>query len=257
MDLFGLDTGPSPVHNAALPPNASAPSIPSLAAAQPTPAAPPPSNGQLLMEAAKEASPAATTGGGPKSNTDIMALFDSFVSPPAAPAAPAAAQPPQPPASMSMSMGGGRQPAFGQPQPAFGQVPPQSQTAFGHHQPHAAFGQQPQMGGLGSMGGLGGSSMFPSPTQPQAQAGGGGFPNLMSGGGGFPPQQPQPAFGGQGTGGFPAQFPPMTAQPPPPGRQNAFASLTPQLAGLNFGGSQPANPTPAAQPSSFAANLWN
>ena len=63
VDLFGLDTGPSPVHNAALPPNASAPSIPSLAAAQPTPAAPPPSNGQLLMEAAKEASPAATTGG--------------------------------------------------------------------------------------------------------------------------------------------------------------------------------------------------
>ena len=274
VDLFGLDTGPTPaanpVHAAALPPNASAPSIPALAQTVPAQgaAAAAPSNGQLLMEAAKEAAPAAAASTGPKSNTDIMALFDNFVSPPAPAAAAPAAQPPQ----MGMSMGG-QQTAFGQP--AFGQLPAQSQPAFGG-QSQAAFGQpsQPAFGQPQSqmMGGLGGASMFPSPTQPMAppaNSAGGGFPNLMSGAGGFPASQPafggvqsQPAFGGlpaqsQAPPSFPAQFPPM-GNPPPPGSQNAFASLTPQLAGLNFGGpSQPTNPTPAGQPSSFAANLWN
>lgn len=235
-DLLGLDSGggaaTSPVHAASLPPNASAPAFAALgggAPASPTQTQPPPpaaTNEALLLEASATSPAAATSPAGPKSNTDILALFGSSASA-------------QPPPAMNMNMAPSQQSVsmMSSQQPAQ-MMPAQQSAMMGGAYP-------PQMG-----------AGYTSPSQP--------FPNIMAQG--FPPQsqgyggQPAAAFGGGyagAPGGFPAQaFPAQQQLPAQTAAANAaFAGLTPQLGGMSLGGASAA-PAPTAQTNSFATNLW-
>ena len=235
-DLLGL-SAPPPVAAAAIPPSASAPVVdllglnsapqpPPPVAAQTAPSqqpnpppAPAPTNEALLLEASVASAAATPSAAGPKSNTDILALFGSG-------------------ASSTATSPMNNLPPMGAPPQAAGFGPivaaPQPQQAMFPGQQH---------------------QHFPAAWPQTNHAAPASFPNLFSA---QPQPNPVfGAFVAPANPGFPQHHQPA-AQPQhhqqhqPTTNANAFAGLG-QLGGLSLGGQ---SNTAASAANTLANNLW-